>query len=102
MVIQLIKSNNTLMLLSFSRYFGIWHKGGYTADLGVMGTWEHNKDIGDKSDDNDDDEEEKGEREVETGKEDGGGNGGGGDEDSSVDVIPEQRKSNRQKCKKTK
>ncbi len=80
-----------------------WYgKGGYTADLGVTGTWEHDKDIGDKSDDDDDNKEEEGAGEVETGREDGGGNGGGGDEDSSADVISEQRKSNRQKGKKTK
>ena len=80
-----------------------WYKkGGHTTDLGVMGAWEQDTDIGDKSNDNDDDEEEEGAGEVETGREDGGGDGGGGDEDRSADVIPEQHKSNRQKGKKTK
>ncbi len=78
-----------------------WYKkGGYTADLGVTGAWEHDTDIGDKSDDDDDDKEDEGAGEVETGREDGGGDGGGGDEDRSADVIPEQHKSNRQKGKK--
>jgi hypothetical protein len=79
-----------------------YEKGVYTADLGVTGEWEHNTDIGDKIDDDDDDKEEEGAGVVETGREDGGGDGGGRDEDRSVDVIPEQRKSNRQKGKKTK
>ena len=79
-----------------------YEKGGYTADLGVTGMWEHDKDIGNKSIDDDDDKEEEGAGEVETGREDGGGDCGGGDEDSSADVIPEQRKSNRQTSKKTK
>ncbi len=80
-----------------------YNKGRYTADLGVTGTREHNKDIGDKSNDDDNDEEEEGAWEVETGREDGGGDyGGGGYEDSSADVILEQCKSNRQKGKKTK
>ena len=80
-----------------------WYdKGGYIADLGVTGTWEHNKDIGNKSNDDDTDKEEEGAGEVETGREDGGGNGGGRDEDSLVDMIPEQHKSNRRKGKKMK
>ncbi len=41
-----------------------YNKGGYNADLGVTGTWEHDKDIDDKSDDDDDNEEEEGAGEV--------------------------------------
>ncbi len=79
-----------------------YEKGGYTADLGVIGVWEHDTDIGDKSNDDKDNEEEEGGGEVETGREEGGDNGDGRDEDRSADVIPEQCKSNRQKDKKTK
>ena len=68
----------------------------------MTGKWEHDTDIGNKIDDDDDNEEKEGAGEVETGREDGGGDGGGRDEDRSADVIPKQRKSNRQKGKKTK
>jgi hypothetical protein len=82
-----------------------WYdKGGYTANLGVTGTWEHDEDIGDnrkdkKSNDVDDEEGEKEEgEEVESEKE----HSSSGGEKSTADVITEQRKSNRQKAKKTK
>ena len=76
-----------------------WYdKGGYTADLGEMGVWKYDEDIGVKGVAGDDHDEDKGDGVVmETGE------GGGEEGDSSANAkTVEQRKSGRGGDKNTK